>query len=337
MGNVIRHTKRIVSNAGGSGSSSSGVPYTGATGDVDLGIYKISASAFNHATLLQLQVGGVNVLSSTATALTFSPALTTSGVVAPFTYTLPNSTGQTASTESIGMNFVSGTVTHATGALTLQRDYYFRSRTHAFAGASTVTNITTVQIDGPTLGALATFTNSFALIANGGVKITDGAGCAAFIGAQPGFGAFPAAIYLGDPAMVRSGTNYNFWADGSNTYINAPSGAAKIFFRSTNNGMAAFWPGAGLKLGAETAPAGWLDIIAGTTATPPLMFNSGTNTTTAVAGAMEYNGTNLFFTRTGTTRQTVLTGNVVTTEVVVSDTTITVNIAGTNYKLLARA
>lgn len=82
---------------------------------------------------------------------------------------------------------------------------------------------------------------------------------------------------------------------------------------------------------------GSLGLAAGTTAFAPLRFTSGTNTTTAVAGAMEYNGTNLFFTRTGTTRQTVLTANVVTTEVVVSDTTITVNVNGTDYKLLARA
>lgn len=41
----------------------------------------------------------------------------------------------------------------------------------------------------------------------------------------------------------------------------------------------------------------------------PLKFTSGTNLTTAAAGAMEYNGTNLFFTRTGTTRENVLVGN----------------------------
>lgn len=41
----------------------------------------------------------------------------------------------------------------------------------------------------------------------------------------------------------------------------------------------------------------------------PLYFQSGTNLTTASAGAMEYDGTNLFFTRTGTTRESVFTGN----------------------------
>lgn len=42
----------------------------------------------------------------------------------------------------------------------------------------------------------------------------------------------------------------------------------------------------------------------------PLKFTSGTNLTTAEAGAMEYNGTTLFFTRTGTTREGVLVGPV---------------------------
>lgn len=81
----------------------------------------------------------------------------------------------------------------------------------------------------------------------------------------------------------------------------------------------------------------YLTVSAGTATagTAPLKMTSGTNLTTAEAGAFEYNGTNLFFTRTGTTRQTVLTANVVTTETVVSNTTVTVNIAGTDIKLLA--
>ena len=91
--------------------------------------------------------------------------------------------------------------------------------------------------------------------------------------------------------------------------------------------------------GGSTTPTANVHLAAGTAtnSTAPLKFTSGTNLTTAEAGAMEYNGTNLFFTRTGTTRQTVLTANVVTTEVIVSDTSVTVNIAGTDYKLLARA
>lgn len=52
-------------------------------------------------------------------------------------------------------------------------------------------------------------------------------------------------------------------------------------------------------------------LAAGTTTagTSPIKFQSGTNMTTGEAGAMEYNGTNLFFTRSGTTREGVLIGN----------------------------
>lgn len=56
------------------------------------------------------------------------------------------------------------------------------------------------------------------------------------------------------------------------------------------------------------APTAMLHLKAGTAtaSTAPLKFNSGTNLTTAEAGAMEYDGTDLYFTRTGTTRENVL-------------------------------
>lgn len=91
--------------------------------------------------------------------------------------------------------------------------------------------------------------------------------------------------------------------------------------------------------GGTTTPTALIHLAAGTATanTSPLKFTSGTNLTTAETGAMEYNGTNLFFTRTGTTREGVLTQSAVTTESVASDTTVTVNIGGVTYKLLARA
>lgn len=82
-----------------------------------------------------------------------------------------------------------------------------------------------------------------------------------------------------------------------------------------------------LTLSAGTATAG----------TGPLKMTSGTNLTTAEAGTFEYNGADLFFTKSGTTRGTVLVSTAVTTEAVASDTTLTITHAGTTYKLLARA
>jgi hypothetical protein len=78
-----------------------------------------------------------------------------------------------------------------------------------------------------------------------------------------------------------------------------------IYF-STNGGTTAH-----LKLAATTGAATFassVNLAAGTATagTAPLKFTSGTNLTTAEAGAMEYNGTNLFFTRAGTVRENVL-------------------------------
>lgn len=60
-----------------------------------------------------------------------------------------------------------------------------------------------------------------------------------------------------------------------------------------------------------TTPSAILHLAAGsaTAGTAPIKLTSGTNLTTAETGAIEYNGTNLFFTRTGTTRENVLVGN----------------------------
>ncbi len=56
------------------------------------------------------------------------------------------------------------------------------------------------------------------------------------------------------------------------------------------------------------APTALIHVAAGsaTTSKAPFKFTSGTNLTTAEAGAVEYNGTNLFFTRSGTVRENVL-------------------------------
>lgn len=66
-------------------------------------------------------------------------------------------------------------------------------------------------------------------------------------------------------------------------------------------------------LNGVTSPTAWLHIPAGTASanTAPLKFNSGVNLTTPEAGAMEYNGTSLFFTPSSTRLRTVLTNNTI--------------------------
>lgn len=65
------------------------------------------------------------------------------------------------------------------------------------------------------------------------------------------------------------------------------------------------------RLGIGITPLSRLHLPAGsaTANTAPLQFVSGPVETTARTGIMEYNGTNLLFVRTGTTRETVFTGN----------------------------
>lgn len=62
--------------------------------------------------------------------------------------------------------------------------------------------------------------------------------------------------------------------------------------------------------GGVTNPTAYLHLRAGTATagTSPFKLTSGTNLTTAEAGSFEYNGTTLFFTRAGTTRESVLVG-----------------------------
>ena len=73
------------------------------------------------------------------------------------------------------------------------------------------------------------------------------------------------------------------------------------------------WNGTNLKVGINgiTAPSAFLHLQAGTATagTAPLKLSSGTNLTSAEAGAFEYNGTSLFFSPSTTRLRTVLTDN----------------------------
>lgn len=103
-------------------------------------------------------------------AIILDAADRTSGVASYFTIKTPADTGQTASTESVGIYFGGNgsgstvTRTWATGALTTQRENVFVAPTYAFAGASTITTAATVTITGPPIaGANATISTGQAL------------------------------------------------------------------------------------------------------------------------------------------------------------------------------
>lgn len=85
-------------------------------------------------------------------------------------------------------------------------------------------------------------------------------------------------------------------------------GVGTFVIKSGSTDLVTILPtGTGL-VGVGVSPTAQMHIGGGsaTANTAPLKFTSGTNLTTAEAGAMEYNGTDLFFTRAGTVRENVL-------------------------------
>ena len=109
-------------------------------------------------------------------ALTQAPTASASGNRTLLTLTQPADLARTASTEqsSIYLN-LGATVTFATGALTNQRALRIAAPTYAFAGASTLTNASTVYIsDAPAAGTNATITNAYALFVDAGRVRFDG-------------------------------------------------------------------------------------------------------------------------------------------------------------------
>lgn len=98
---------------------------------------------------------GINTLTPTARA---------SGVASYLTVTMPSDTGQTATTESIGVNFTAGTRTWADGTTTLQREHVFGAPTYARTTTSaTFTTAVNVDIANPVAGAGVTITNNYGL------------------------------------------------------------------------------------------------------------------------------------------------------------------------------
>lgn len=71
--------------------------------------------------------------------------------------------------------------------------------------------------------------------------------------------------------------------------------------------------------GAELKPA------AGTTTYPPILLTSGTNLTTATAGAFEYDGTNFYLTPASTRKTVAFTDSVLTSSVYLGTTAVALN------------
>jgi len=113
---------------------------------------------------------------------------------------------------------------------------------------------------------------------------------------------------------IGKSAGYNLTTGNQNVAIgyfaNVPSNTAdyqlsiqNIIFGTGNSGTGTTLSTGNIGIGIS-APTAKLSIAGGTTTVPPLGLTSGTNLTTPIAGAFEYNGVNLFFTPSGTTRKT---------------------------------
>ncbi len=138
--------------------------------------------------------------------------------------------------------------------------------------------------------------------ATGPLAYFDGTGASTRVGinhaTNTGFGLYVGGTLRYSHAAVNiyGGTNPEYLL-----YNDATSAAVLCVDGNTNN----------IRIGdSSTQPTAYIHFKAGASGagTAPMKFTSGTNNATGETGAVEYNGTNLFFVRTGTTREAFLIG-----------------------------
>ena len=185
------------------------------------------------STRIELRVGNVQIAQWGLNSFVFSPVAINGGAVSPFTFTRPNSTLLTASTEVPSALWATGTVQHATGTITTNRDNYWRGTIHAFVGASTLTNLYTGFFEAGAAGANATITRNFALGTSGALHINTGSSGISTYFSSPGAGitsVFESSTtnyqYIIQPDAVNGGI---IWGAPADTF------GAKIIWGGTLN------------------------------------------------------------------------------------------------------
>ena len=158
-------------------SSVTGIKITGAAVGSGVKIEAISSAANEDIILgtkgtsssVKLQVGASNKYVATAQNHTFSVSATGTASTVRFGYTGAADTTLTASTEAPSTYFNLGQIRqHATGTMSLQRDFRITPSTHSFVGASTLSNMHGFTVDGaPIAGTNATVTNASAIYSPG--------------------------------------------------------------------------------------------------------------------------------------------------------------------------
>lgn len=176
-----------------------------------------STTTLNSATTLNLSRSNTIKVAIGTGTISFTPGALSSGALAPFTFTTPASTAQTAGTEVNQVLFdLSATLQHAAGALTKNSAFFIKAPKYSFVTASTLTTAATVQIDSAVrAGTNATITNPLAFWITSGKAQFDGG----IRGVTDGSSA--AAGLIGEPAIstVSTYTNYTTTA----TYQNVAS------------------------------------------------------------------------------------------------------------------
>ena len=157
---------------------------------------------------LKLQVGASNKYVATAQNHTFSVSATGTASTVRFGYTGASDINLTASTDAPSTYFNLGQIRqHATGTMSLQRDFRITPSTHSFVGASTLSNMHGFTVDGaPIAGTNATVTNASAIYSPGnavGSGVTNSYGL--YINANTGATNNYSAIFNGGNVGIGTG------------------------------------------------------------------------------------------------------------------------------------
>jgi hypothetical protein len=184
---------------------------------------------------VSLQVNGSNRFQASASQISFgNQAVSSTASTVRFTHTGAADTSLTASTEAPNVYFNMGqTRQHATGTLTLQRDFRVTPSTHSFVGASTLTNAAAFSVDGPANGgANATVTNSSAIyVPSAAIANTTNTYGLNISAATGGTNNYAATFQTGNVGMGTA-------APATNLEVKSLSAGANSIIRVSNDGSA---------------------------------------------------------------------------------------------------
>ena len=253
-------------------SQATGIKITGAAAGGGVKIEAISSAANEDIILgakgasgaVKLQVNGTNIYTATNYnhALTVNPVGT--AATPRFLFTGGADTSLTVSTEAPAIYFNLGqTRQHATGTMSVQRDFRITPSTHSFVGASSLTSMYGFTVDGaPIAGANATVTNSSTIYSPGsavGAGVTNSYGLN--INANTGATNNYSAIFNGGSVGIGTSSPLSLLnLQGFNS-----SGAETVGLSLHNSTSTSTLPAYGFGMG-PTGTEGYLTYRAGTTA-----------------------------------------------------------------------